>query len=192
MAAWADSIGLLYWLYNEKFEVHGRAFGPFFVSDVWAWQGDMRQDPLNISELLEPSVHALGYELVGVEYSTGGKSGGLLRIYIDKEQGITADDCRAVSYQVSGVLDVEDPISGHYTLEVSSPGLDRLLFKPADFERFAGQQVKLTLTYPIEGQRRFKGRITGLQDSNVLIECDGSELSLPFDQIDKARLVPVV
>lgn len=150
----------------------------------------MRQDPLHINELIEPAVNALGYELVGVEYNTGGKGGGLLRIYIDREQGITANDCQAVSHQVSGVLDVEDPISGHYTLEVSSPGLDRLLFKPADFERFTGQVVKLTLTYPVEGRRKYKGRIIGLQESNILIEFDGDELSVPFDQIDKARLVP--
>jgi ribosome maturation factor RimP len=150
----------------------------------------MRQDPLHINEILEPAVRALGYELVGVEYNTGSKGGGLLRVYIDKEQGITVDDCQVVSHQVSGVLDVEDPIAGNYTLEVSSPGLDRLLFKPADFERFAGRQVKLTLAYPVEGRRKYTGRIVGLQDTNVVIELDGSELSLPFDQIGKARLVP--
>jgi ribosome maturation factor RimP len=150
----------------------------------------MRQDPLNIGEMLEPAIHSLGYELVGVEYQTGGKGGGLLRVYIDNEQGITADDCQKVSYQVSGVLDVEDPIPGHYTLEVSSPGLDRMLFKPADFERFAGQQVKLRTAYPIEGRRRFKGRIVGVQDRNIVIAQDDQEVSLPFEQIETARLVP--
>ena len=150
----------------------------------------MIQDPLHISALLEPGVRSLGYELVGVEYQTGGKGGGLLRVYIDKEGGISAEDCQKVSYQVSGVLDVEDPIAGHYTLEVSSPGLDRLLFKPEDFERFAGQLAKLRVTYPIEGQRKFKGRLKGLQDRNVIIEQDDGEISLPFDQIEQARLVP--
>ena len=150
----------------------------------------MRQDPLKIGELLEPGIRSLGYELVGVEYQTGGPGGGLLRVYIDKEDGISADDCQKVSYQVSGVLDVEDPIAGHYTLEISSPGLDRLLFKMEDFERFAGHEVKLRTHYPIEGRRKFKGRLLGLRDTNVVIEMDDEEISLPFDQVDQARLVP--
>ena len=103
----------------------------------------MRQDPLQLGKMLEPGIRSMGYELVGIEYQTGGKGGGLLRVYIDSEQGISADDCQKVSYQVSGVLDVEDPIPGHYTLEVSSPGLDRLLFRAEDFDRFAGQLIKL-------------------------------------------------
>jgi ribosome maturation factor RimP len=149
------------------------------------------QDPLHIGELLEPAVEALGYELVGVEYhGAGGPGGGLLRVYIDSEQGITVDDCQSVSYQVSGLLDVEDPIPGNYTLEVSSPGLDRLLFKPGDYERFAGSVIKLRLGYPLEGRRRFKGRLRGIEEGNVVIEQDGVEVSLPFDQIEQARLVP--
>ena len=123
-----------------------------------------------MGELLEPGIRWVGYELVGGECPAGGKGGGLLRIYIDKDEGISADDCQKVSYQVSGVLDVEDPIKGHYTLEVSSPGLDRLLFKPEDFERFAGQLVKLRVIYPIEGQRKFQGRLLGLRDTNVVIK----------------------
>ena len=150
----------------------------------------MRQDPLQIGDMLEPGIRSLGYELVGVEYQSGGRGGGLLRVYIDSADGITADDCQKVSYQVSGVLDVEDPIPGHYTLEVSSPGLDRLLFRPADFERFAGQLVKVRLAYPLEGQRRFKGRLAGMRGENVVIEEDELEISLPFDQIEQARLVP--
>ena len=150
----------------------------------------MSQDPLHIGELLEPGIRSLGYELVGVEYQRGGKGGGLLRVYIDSEDGISVDDCQTVSYQVSGVLDVEDPIKGHYTLEVSSPGLDRLLFKPKDFERFAGQVVKLRLSYPIEGQRKFKGRLLGMRDDNVVIVQDDQEISLPYGQVDQARLVP--
>jgi ribosome maturation factor RimP len=150
----------------------------------------MKQDPLQIGAMLEPGIRSLGYELVGVEYQSGGKGGGLLRVYIDSEDGISADDCQKVSYQVSGVLDVEDPIPGHYTLEISSPGLDRLLFKPEDFERFAGQLVKLRTAYPVEGQRRFKGRLQGMQDSNVVIVQDDQEISLPYDQIEQARLVP--
>jgi len=150
----------------------------------------MKQDPLHIGDMLEPGIRSLGYELVGVEFQTGGKGGGLLRVYIDSAAGISADDCQKVSYQVSGVLDVEDPIPGQYTLEVSSPGLDRMLFRPEDFDRFAGQLVKVRLAYPLEGQRRFKGRLAGMRGENVVINEDDMEISLPFDQIEQARLVP--
>ena len=150
----------------------------------------MKHDPLQLGDMLEPGITSMGYELVGVEFQTGGKGGGLLRVYIDSEAGITAEDCQKVSYQVSGVLDVEDPIPGHYTLEISSPGLDRLLFRKQDFERFAGQLIKLRTAYPLEGQRKFKGRLLGLQGENVVFEQDDMEISLPFDQIEQARLVP--
>ena len=153
-------------------------------------ESGVRQDPLQLEKMLEPGIRAMGYELVGIEYQSGGKGGGLLRVYIDSEQGISADDCQKVSYQVSGVLEVEDPIPGHYTLEVSSPGLDRLLFKAADFDRFAGQLVKVRMTYPVDGQRRFSGRLAGMQDGNVVVEQDGVDINLPFEQIEKARLVP--
>jgi ribosome maturation factor RimP len=150
----------------------------------------MKQDPLQLGDMLEPGITSMGYELVGVEFQTGGKSGGLLRVYIDSEAGISAEDCQKVSYQVSGVLDVEDPIPGHYTLEISSPGLDRMLFRKQDFERFAGQLIKLRTAYPIEGQRKFKGRLLGLQGENVVFEQDDMEICMPFDQIEQARLVP--
>jgi ribosome maturation factor RimP len=140
--------------------------------------------------MLEPGIVAMGYELVGIEYQSGGKGGGLLRVYIDSENGISADDCQKVSYQVSGVLDVEDPIPGNYTLEISSPGLDRLLFRAEDFERFAGRLVKVHMTYPLNGQRKFKGRLVCMQDGNAVIEQDGEEINLPFEQIEQARLVP--
>ena len=150
----------------------------------------MKHDPLQLGDMLEPGITSMGYELVGVEFQTGGKSGGLLRVYIDSEAGISAEDCQKVSYQVSGVLDVEDPIPGHYTLEISSPGLDRMLFREQDFERFAGQLIKLRTAYPIEGQRKFKGRLLGLQGENVVFEQDDMEICMPFDQIEQARLVP--
>ena len=150
----------------------------------------MKHDPLKIGEMLEPGIRSMGYELVGVEYHGGGKGGGLLRVYIASEQGVTADDCQRVSYQVSGVLDVEDPIPGHYTLEVSSPGLDRLLFRPRDFERFAGRLTRVRMRFPIDGQRNFKGRLLGMREDRVMIEMDGEQLSLPYEQIEQARLVP--
>ena len=152
-------------------------------------QSGMKQDPLHIGEMLEPGIRSMGYELVGVEYQ-GGAGGGLLRVYIDSEDGISADDCQKVSYQVSGVLDVKDPIPGHYTLEISSPGLDRMLFRLQDFERFAGQLARVRMSHPINGQRKFKGRLRGLDGDNVVIEQEGQEISLPFDEIEQARLVP--
>lgn len=150
----------------------------------------MHQDPFNLRDLLEPAVTALGCELVGIEYHPSGKHS-LLRVYIDRPEGVTVDDCSAVSYQVSGLLDVEDPIPGHYTLEVSSPGLDRPLFQARDFERFAGQQVKIRTRFPVAGQRNFRGLLQGMQGQQVVIdEQDGRRVELPLDQIEQARLVP--
>ncbi len=159
------------------------ALRPFFVCGG----GAMRQDPLNLVKLIQPVTESLGYELVGVEYQSGG---GLLRIYIDGQDGIGVDDCQKVSYQVSGLLDVEDPIPGHYTLEVSSPGLDRPLFTAEHFERFAGHKVKLRLSIPVEGRRKFSGLLQGMQDGEVVIELDGEELRVPLDEVEMARLVP--
>ena len=136
-------------------------------------------------KLLEPAIEALGYELVELEFPPH-----LLRIYIDREGGVTVDDCEVVSRQVSAVLDVEDPIPGAYTLEVSSPGLDRPLRKEADYARFAGQQVKLELTLPKDGRRRFTGTLKGCKAGEVTVEVDGVEHTLPLADIGKARLVP--
>ncbi|MBZ0070190.1 MAG: ribosome maturation factor RimP [Thiohalobacteraceae bacterium] len=150
----------------------------------------MRQDPFNLRVLLEPAVTALACELVGIEYRPSGKHG-LLRVYIDKPGGVTIDDCSAVSYQVSGLLDVEDPVPGNYTLEVSSPGLDRPLFQAQDFERFTGREVKLRTRFPVDGQRNFKGLLQGLHEQQVVIEQqDGTRVSLSLDQVEQARLVP--
>lgn len=150
----------------------------------------MRQDPFNLRDLLEPAVTALGCELVGIEYHPSGKHS-LLRVYIDRPEGVTVDDCSAVSYQVSGLLDVEDPIPGHYTLEVSSPGLDRPLFGARDFERFAGREVKIRTRFPVAGQRNFRGLLQGMQGQQVVVdEQDGRRVELPLDQIEQARLVP--
>ena len=136
-------------------------------------------------KLLEPALEALGYELVELEFPPH-----LLRIYIDREGGVTVDDCEIVSRQVSAVLDVEDPIPGAYTLEVSSPGLDRPLRKQADFIRFAGERAKVELALPKDGRRRFTGTLKGCEAGEVLIEVDGEDHRLPLADIDKARLVP--
>lgn len=141
-------------------------------------------------ELVRKVVEPMGYELVGVEHVTGQGRAGLLRVYIDKEEGITLDDCEKVSHQLSGTLDVEDPIAGEYSLEISSPGLDRPLFELSQYERFVGQKVSIRLTHNLEGRRRFKGVLKGIEGGDVLIEMDGETYVLPFDLIDTARLVP--
>ena len=147
----------------------------------------MRGQTSRIHDLLEPVVTGLGYELVGIESLREGGND-LLRVYIDHAPGVTVDDCERVSRQVSAVLDVEDAIRDRYTLEVSSPGWDRPLFTPAHFERFAGSTVRLQLAEPIENRRRFKGRLVGMQDSDVLVDVDGTEYRIPFNRIAKARL----
>ncbi|HEY3860144.1 MAG TPA: ribosome maturation factor RimP [Gammaproteobacteria bacterium] len=139
--------------------------------------------------LLESPIGALGYEVVELEFHPQGR-GGLLRVFIDKDGGVTVDDCELVSRQVSAVLDVEDPIPGAYTLEVSSPGLDRPLRAPKDFARFAGQQVRIDLSLPLEGRRRFAGTLKGCEAGEVSIEVDGELHKLPLSGIAKARLVP--
>lgn len=139
--------------------------------------------------LLEAPIQALGYEVVELEFHPQGR-GGLLRVYIDKESGVTVDDCEIVSRQVSAVLDVEDPIPGHYTLEVSSPGLDRPLRKAADFGRFAGEKARVDMELPLDGRRRFAGTLKGCEADEVMIEVDGVLHRLPLGSINKARLVP--
>ena len=143
----------------------------------------------NLDKLFEPVVESMGYELVGVEYH-GGEHHGVLRIYIDADQGITVDDCAAVSRQVSALLDVEDPISNAYDLEVSSPGLDRPLFKAADFERFAGHKAKIKLAVALDGRKNFSGLLKGFDDENkeVIIEIDNEMFYLPLHDIAKANL----
>ncbi len=142
-----------------------------------------------ITELLGSTVEALGFELWGVEYLSQGRHS-LLRVYIDAETGITVDDCARVSEQVSSVLDVEEPISGEYTLEVSSPGMDRLLFRLDQYPGYVGEIVELRLRSPFEGRRKFKGVLTGIEGEDVVIRVDDHEYLLPHSAIDKARIEP--
>ncbi len=144
-----------------------------------------------LAKLLEPTVERLGYELADLEVRLGGK-GGLIRVFIDKPDGIDLDDCEKVSLAVSALLDVEDPVPGNYNLEVSSPGLDRKLTKVEHFQRFAGETVKVQMRFPIEGRRRFRGTLVSSDDENIVVEVDGESHSLPLKTIDTARLVPEV
>ncbi|MBR9814506.1 ribosome maturation factor RimP [bacterium] len=142
--------------------------------------------------LLEPLVEDLGYELIWVQLA-GGEGSQIVRVFIDHADGIDVDDCAKVSREVSGVMDVEDPIPGNYTLEVSSPGLDRPLVKRAHFEQFAGAQVKLRTYAPsLEGRRRYTGMLKGVAGDEVEIEVDGELHAVPLDNIEIARLVPEV
>lgn len=149
----------------------------------------MQQNLTRLWQLLEPVVTGMGYQLVEIEYNPSSRHG-VLRLYIDHEDGIQLDDCTDVSNQVSALLDVEDPIPGHYNLEVSSPGLDRPLRRITDFERFTGEIVKLKTAIAIDGRRNYKGRLRGVDGDEVQIECDGQQFYLPLASIEKARLVP--
>lgn len=163
----------------------------------------MADKATDISNLLSPTVQALGLELLGVEYLPS-PGGALLRLYIDIPQDAVGDieaprmvgieDCESVSREVSAQLDVQDPISGHYTLEVSSPGVDRPLFTLAQFARFLGEQAKIGLKLPQDGRRRLQGRIIAVEGERVELELDAKpepqRVSVAFDNIEKARLVP--
>lgn len=142
-----------------------------------------------LQALLAPVVEALGYECWGIEFLSQGRHS-LLRVYIDHSNGILIDDCEKVSRQISGVLDVEDPISNEYTLEVSSPGMDRPLFTLEQFARCAGEQVKIRLRSPFEGRRNFQGLLRGIEDQDVVVLVDDHEYLLPIDLIDKANIIP--
>lgn len=138
-------------------------------------------------DLLEPSVKALGYELVDLEVRAN--RNGFLRLYIDRDSGIGLDDCEIVSRQVSALLDVEDPISGQYELEVSSPGLDRSLRTLEHFQRFVGAVVRIKLRLGREGRQNFKGLLVGVEDQDILIEIDHETVRLTFLDIASAQLV---
>lgn len=141
----------------------------------------------NVSELFRPAVAALGLELWGVEHLVRGHSS-LLRIYIDGPDGISIDDCEKVSRQVSAILDVEDPIPGEYTLEVSSPGFDRPLFDFEQFGRFLGEVVSLRLRTPLEGRRKFKAKLEKAENGVLSVTVDGNVYDIPYQQVDKANI----
>lgn len=142
-----------------------------------------------LTEMLEPSVEDLGFELVGIEFhSAGNKS--VLRIYIDHEDGIFVQNCADVSHQVSAILDVEDPISSEYTLEVSSPGMERPLFKVSQYQEYIGEEVKLQLRMPITNRRKWKGVIAAAEGEIITLEVDGQQESFALSNIQKANIVP--
>ncbi len=142
-----------------------------------------------LTELLEAPVAAAGYELVGLEFIRAGAHS-TLRIFIDHENGINVDDCAEVSHQVSAVMDVEDPITVAYNLEVSSPGLDRPLFKPAHYQQFIGQEVNLVLKMAVANRRKWKGDISAVDGEIITLIVDGQEEQFALSNISKANLIP--
>lgn len=150
----------------------------------------MRTGDPALTALVESVVEPMGYESVGVEYVQSGAGSAVLRVYIDQQRGITLEDCERVSRQLGSVLDVEDPVSGHYDLEVSSPGLDRPLFKLEHFERFSGERARIRLFAKLQGRRRYEGLLVGVDGAAVLLDAEGERFELPFELIESARLVP--
>ena len=148
----------------------------------------MKSSVNKVAQLVSPTVEALGLQLWGIEHSSQGKYS-MLRIFIERDTGVTINDCEQVSRQVSALLDVEDPIAGEYTLEVSSPGTDRLLFTVEQFQRYCGEEVDIRMRSPIDGRRKFKGMLQDVVNRVVRIEVDGSSFKLPIEEIEKANIV---
>jgi ribosome maturation factor RimP len=146
---------------------------------------EYRQD---LHDIIAPAVESVGYELFACEYLSSGINS-TLRVYIDRPEGITLEDCAQASHQISAVLDVEDPINGQYNLEVSSPGIDRALLKSSNFDRYVGQKIKIKLIAPIEKQRIFIGILKSVQEMNVELATEKQNLIVLFSDISKANLV---
>ncbi|MBT8063998.1 MAG: ribosome maturation factor RimP [Xanthomonadales bacterium] len=144
---------------------------------------------VKLTNLLKPLIEDLGYEFVGLEQRSDPKNP-VLAIYIDRPEGISVEDCERVSREVAALLDVEDPIQGRYSLEISSPGLDRPLFNLQQFEQFRGETAQVTVYAPVEGRRKFKGAILETADRAVVLDQDGEQVTLEMSNIAKARLVP--
>jgi ribosome maturation factor RimP len=137
--------------------------------------------------LIEPLLAGLGYELVELEHIASRGSARVV-LYIDRPEGVGLDDCERVSREVSALLDVEDPIPTAYTLEVSSPGFDRVLRTSAHFARFVGSRVLIELVAPRDGRRRYTGTLQSVQDSGIVVEVDKAKVEVPFGEIARARL----
>ena len=153
-------------------------------------QGGARsQRTADIEALVAPVIAAEGCELWGVELLPSGRRS-MLRIYIDREEGVSVDHCEAVSRRVSALLDVEEPIAGEYTLEVSSPGMDRLLFRLEHYAESVGESVDIRLSRPFEGRKRLSGVLAGVEDDEIVVHVDDDEYLLPLEWIQRARIVP--
>ncbi len=143
----------------------------------------------DIEQLIEPTVGAMGYELWGIDSNGNGRHEKLC-VYIDSSSGIAVDDCEAVSKQLSGLLDVDDSFSDSYTLEVSSPGLDRILFRDKHFQMNVGQLLDIRMEVPLDGRRRVEARLVGIEDSELTVTVDDDEYLIPLERVRRARVVP--
>lgn len=152
-------------------------------------RGCMAVTRQELMELLEPAAASLGFEVTDLELHLS-RGRGLVRVFIDSARGVTVDDCEAVSRQVSSILDVADPIAGGYSLEVSSPGLDRRLVRPEHFDRFAGSEVQVKLRRLIDGRRRIQGTLVGRQSETIEIRSGGETYRVSLAEVDTVRLVP--
>jgi len=143
-----------------------------------------------VEQIIAPTLDAMGYELVRVLLS-GGRQHSRLQVMAERadQQGMTVDDCADISRAVAALLDVEDPISGSYDLEVSSPGIDRPLTRERDFVRFAGQEAKIELRQAVDGQRRYRGLLKGVEDGCAVLEAEEGRIALPLAEIDRAKLM---
>ena len=165
-------------------------FGAFlWPLETWPKEITMSGKEAQLAQLLQPTIEDMGYTLWGIELISPGRRP-TVRIYIDADAGVNVDDCAQVSHQVSGVLDVEDPINGEYTLEVSSPGVDRLLFRAEQYVPYVGEIVDMRLRLPVDGRRRFKGILVAVDAETVVVNIDDQEFRLPLRSVDRARAHP--
>lgn len=148
-----------------------------------------RNPTAEIERLIEPAIDAAGYELVRVRFF--GDSRPRLQVMAERKdrRRVTVDDCAAISRLISPILDVADPVAGEYDLEVSSPGIDRPLVRLADYERFAGFEAKVETAVAVNGRRRFRGRLRGVENERVVLDCDDEAVALPIGDIRQASLV---
>ena len=178
-------MGLFCWA-NERWLAARSTMG--FLPIFCLWRAEMKLDSVGLESLLSPTVDGLGYELWGIDFRSSQKHAHL-KVYIDSEKGITVDDCSDVSHQISGLLDVEDPISVPYTLEVSSPGVERPLMKLAHFERYVGSDVKVRLSWPVNNRRNFLGTLKGVNADEITMDVDEESVVFPFNAIKRANLI---
>ena len=161
------------------------ALGPFFVC-----RENMRSVPENLLQMAQTVVEGFDLELWGLELLPKQSSGQLLRVYIENEGGVDVSQCEKVSRQLGAVLDVEDPIAGDYTLEVSSPGMDRPLFTQVQFERSVESDIRVKMKSTAVGRKNFRGRLLSVSDNDIVMQVDNDQHTLSIDQIDTARVVP--
>jgi ribosome maturation factor RimP len=173
------------------------AICPFFISKFYLqiidkmksnWRKRLAKFEQKLTDMLRPAVEETGKSLLGIEFISAGNNS-VLRLFVDHENGIDVDDCAEVSRQVSALLDVEDPISSEYNLEVSSPGVDRPLFEKSHFEAIIGEVVNVKISMPLNGRRKFKGPLVAIENDTLIIEVDSIDYEIVISNIDKANLV---